>query len=89
MSFLTPFGNGHRRLFFDRSRCSNFRRDSSFREKRTGRNVSPPTERKAGWRKIASARPTAAIFGNVLHPHRQFTKMQLVVTGKCPPKSRE
>ena len=31
-------------------------------------------------RKISSSRAAASIFRNVLHPHRQFTKMRLVVT---------
>ena len=38
---------------------------------------------KTGWRKITSSRAAASIFRNVLHPHRRFTKMHLVVTGEC------
>jgi hypothetical protein len=34
------------------------------------------------WRKITSSRAATPIFRNVLHSHRQFTKMHLIVTGE-------
>lgn len=41
---------------------------------------------KTGWRKITSSRPAASIFRNILHPHRQFAKMYLVVAGEWSTK---